>query len=379
MAFQPIKPNDRYFKRLDENSFVFDDSSELLISTDLRSTNYQVPIGYTGEESPWHEHHENDLPVFDIALGFRSGAFFDVESPYGHGFYFNTTGSGLVNSNPAYPSEYITTSSRNYEYFAGLLNDHEDFVFDPRGKPRIGVSDKVDALAIISFRNRVLSNGLKLGSLNLKHYSSGSPDYLSSDFFKGQNFFTHSVAGEYSLIIQKGKNSYDETILDNSDDIQDRIVGRVYKNYGVILLDLVKLHVRDAAGNFERNRSFEWTQWHPTWPISAVVSSSYSWSLDKVKESIQFIKESKEDNNVTRVYFCRGYMDEFNFSTNKTFWTGSNDNTKNLIPRNDPQFTYVTSIGLYNDNNELMALGKLNKPIRKDRGSELHITSRVNY
>ena len=45
----------------------------------------------------------------------------------------------------------------------------------------------------------------------------------------------------------------------------------------------------------------------------------------------------------------------------------------------DPPFTYITSLGLYNDRNELMAIGKLNKPLKKDAMSQFHFTAKINY
>jgi hypothetical protein len=58
---------------------------------------------------------------------------------------------------------------------------------------------------------------------------------------------------------------------------------------------------------------------------------------------------------------------DFNRSSNPTYLTGSNLNTfkPNLLQED---FVYITTIGLYNDDGDLLAIAKLSKPILKKRG-----------
>jgi len=363
---------DTWLTRFDDtnSSFVLDEEFSEIIKKDLTTTSYKIPIGYNGDGATWHEQHVDDLPVFDIALGFRSSSFSDVSSPYGQGFYVHTTGSGVDNSNPAYPAQFTTTSSRIYDYFASVLNDHEDFVFS---------NTKVDALAIISFRNRKLRNGFRLGTCQIKHNAGSASGFFVSDFYNGSNIHTSSLQGPYSLLIEKGNTSYNETILRNIDNTEDRIVGKVYKNYGIVLLDLVKLFIRDTVGNFQTAQSRDWTNWNTNWPIAAVVSSSYSWSLDRTKEALTHLRVVDNNTDARRVYFCKGNINEFNTSTNPSFYATGSRGEPTTVSLFAPTFTYVTSVGLYNDDNELMAIGKLNKPLKKDHTSELHITARISY
>ena len=372
MAQNDTRAPQKYLTNFDitNSTFVVDDEFNEIFNGALSSQGYQLPIGMDGTGASWHEMHVNNLPVFDIALGFRSSSLADVSSPYGQGFYAKSTGSGLSNSNPSYPAEYITTSSRIYNYFASVLNDHDDFVFS---------NSTVDALAIISFRNRKLNKGFKLGANQIKHNGVSGSNYYVSDSWAGVNFFTHSFVGPYSLLIEKGLSSYKETDLNSKDAFEDRIVGKVYKNQGIILLDLVKLTLRDAQGNFEIPQSRDWTNWNATWPVSAVVSSSYSWSLDKTKEQLTHLKVVDENSLARRVYFCKGGIDDFTLTTNSTFYMTGSGIPYEKIPIHDPPFTYLTTVGLYSDDNELMAIGKLNKPFKNDQTTEIHITARISY
>jgi len=63
--------------------------------------------------------------------------------------------------------------------------------------------------------------------------------------------------------------------------------------------------------------------------------------------------------------------DEYNFTFNPT---GVDPLTDETIT--DTPITYITSIGLYNDDNELLAIAKLSEPIKKDNSSQ--ITTQVN-
>lgn len=376
MANDNTKAPQVFLTSFDENSFVIDKEGDTLFAQTIAPRGFQVPEGYTGAGAPFHEQHVDSLPVFDITFGFRSGAFFDVKSPYGSGFYSKTTGSGETYSNPTYPAEYITTSSRIYDYFASVLNNHDDFVL---GSSSAYKGDTVDLAVFLTFRNRKMKKGLKLGSFEMKHYASGAADYISSDFYLGRNFFTQSGVGPYSTIIQKGTTDYKNLVLKNKDRINERIIGRVYKNQGIVMIDFVKAFMRNSNGDFLRLNAHDWPMWDNAWSISAPVSSSFSWSLDRIKEHISRIAINYGGTAIKRTFFCRGYMDQFNHSTNETFWSGSDDDRINMISRHDPPFTYVTTLGLYNDENELMAVGKLNKPLKKDGNSEIHITARVNY
>jgi hypothetical protein len=74
---------------------------------------------------------------------------------------------------------------------------------------------------------------------------------------------------------------------------------------------------------------------------------------------------------VTQTYFCRINQNEFNYSNNYTYVSGSNNLLKYPYFMDSP-ISYITSVGLYNDNYELIAIGKLPKPILK-KSNEEHI------
>lgn len=77
-------------------------------------------------------------------------------------------------------------------------------------------------------------------------------------------------------------------------------------------------------------------------------------------------------------YFVRLYNGEYNYTTNASFITGSTGIIKYDSMVTDPQ-TYVTTVGLYDDNQELLAVAKLSKPIKKAFDRELVIKVKLDY
>ena len=86
-------------------------------------------------------------------------------------------------------------------------------------------------------------------------------------------------------------------------------------------------------------------------------------------------------NNTTEInstiYFCRAPVNKFNYSSNPTYVTGSKIRVKNVA--SDMPVAYVTTVGLYNASNELLATAKLSEPLRKDRTNELSLRFSLDY
>jgi hypothetical protein len=76
--------------------------------------------------------------------------------------------------------------------------------------------------------------------------------------------------------------------------------------------------------------------------------------------------------------FVRIQNAQYNYSTNPSFISGSSGEMiySNFI--NSPQ-TYITTVGMYNNNNELLAVAKLSKPLVKDFTKEALIRVKLDW
>jgi hypothetical protein len=99
--------------------------------------------------------------------------------------------------------------------------------------------------------------------------------------------------------------------------------------------------------------------------------------FDAIDDGVEFIARREENINSTH-YFCRANNKKYNFSTNPTFFTGSDGSFTNTSFFKDPK-TYITTVGLYNNSNELLAVAKLSKPLLKSYSREAIIKIKLDF
>ena len=75
--------------------------------------------------------------------------------------------------------------------------------------------------------------------------------------------------------------------------------------------------------------------------------------------------------------FVRVPNNQFNYTTNPSIISGSGALLYSTLI-NNPQ-TYMTTVGLYNDNQELLAVAKLSKPLVKDFTKEALVQVKLNW
>jgi hypothetical protein len=86
----------------------------------------------------------------------------------------------------------------------------------------------------------------------------------------------------------------------------------------------------------------------------------------------------RTENVSTSHYFVRANNREFNFSNNPTFVTGLVGEFVQPLFERDPK-VYITSVGLYDDANELLAVAKVSKPIEKSFDKEIAIKVKLDF
>ena len=106
-------------------------------------------------------------------------------------------------------------------------------------------------------------------------------------------------------------------------------------------------------------------------------TSNYTAIFNAIKTGASFELNSQE--NVTSDYvFIRPQNAEFNYTTNPSFISGSTGEVIYSSFINNPQ-TYITTVGLYNDANELLAVAKLSRPLVKDFTKEALIRVKLDF
>lgn len=87
--------------------------------------------------------------------------------------------------------------------------------------------------------------------------------------------------------------------------------------------------------------------------------------------------QSETELNST-IYFCRAFNNEFNYSSNPTYLSSSQIIVKEGDPMAQP-VSYITTVGLYDNANQLLAVAKLSEPIKKTPDTELIARVRLDF
>lgn len=98
--------------------------------------------------------------------------------------------------------------------------------------------------------------------------------------------------------------------------------------------------------------------------------------FDAISTGASF-KLNSEETLSSNFIFVRARNSEFNYSTNPSNITGSGE-LRHSVMIDSPQ-SYITSVGLYNDNNDLLAVAKLSRPLLKDFTKEALIRIKLDY
>jgi len=142
--------------------------------------------------------------------------------------------------------------------------------------------------------------------------------------------------------------------------------GKFLPDIGVILLNGDALDLAPANGGITLGTS--------------ATTASNSTNLDTIFKAVNdggsFALRSEETVSSNYV-FVRARNSEFNYSTNPSNITGSGELRHNIMI-DSPQ-AYITSVGLYNDNNDLLGIAKLSRPLLKDFTKESLIRVKLDY
>lgn len=147
--------------------------------------------------------------------------------------------------------------------------------------------------------------------------------------------------------------------------------GLFYPDMGIILLNPNALSA-SVGGNLMAAAGSTTAQYHQSGSVSGSLKL-----YDALKKGADF-QARRTENVSTSHYFVRANNREFNFSNNPTFVTGSVGAFVNSSFEKDPK-VYITTVGLYDDGNELIAVAKTSQPIAKSFDKEIAIKVKLDF
>jgi len=274
--------------------------------------------------------------------------------------YADKKGSGSLLFNNDIPGK--SPSSVLYGQYRNLvLGDEEaDFTFGTQ------TSEYFYVIAVDRARYR---EKLLPGSLDLILNQSGSQASIRlTDNSKLVTTTTFSDSGRvYELI--SGSTGILSAGAKNSDGFTNGSgsYGKFLPDIGVILVNGKALsgNIEDGGLGIVINRENN--------PVSATNTRTF---FNLLQREPKFRLQSEETIS-SNFIFVRARNGEFNYSTNPSLITGSGEIRHNVMI-NSPQ-SFITTVGLYNDNNDLLAVAKLSRPLLKDFTKEALVRIKLDY
>lgn len=147
------------------------------------------------------------------------------------------------------------------------------------------------------------------------------------------------------------------------------VYGLFYPDQGIYVFNAKRL--KDELGLPFNSSSAGTLSSAGTQPKNSVTASMF------ISASSYFAARSEEKVTSTH-YFVRVTNQMFNFSNNPTFVSGSSGTFRHASMLRNPS-VYVTTVGMYDDNNRLLAVAKLSKPLLKSFNREALIKVKLDY
>ena len=251
----------------------------------------------------------------------------------------------------------------------------------------LGQGETIDQAMIIPFSRLLTKDEIKKESfsmiLGVDRSLTGAmlQQIKVSDSGAINNYRVNSPAGEYGLLYaenQLGTPINGARYAAGGDTPQP--VGLIYYQAGMAVLNL------SATLNTGTGSLGLLSQSITSWSVGDGTGSLYTREL--TGSTIQAFSDSFRSrifnvsfNNTTElnssIYFCRVGHNDYNYSSNPTYLSASQIRVKNNST--DTPVAYVTTVGLYSADNELLAVAKLSEPLRKDPTQNYTIRVRLDY
>jgi hypothetical protein len=304
---------------------------------------YTLSTFYTSSTNPGGEYY---IDVYDDNPSTTTSSVqFDIQ--YGH-----IAGSGSLPINPNVrgysPSRVVYGQYRNLVYGTETTN----FSFD-------GGTTTANQIYVINISRERYKQSIQPGTFNLRLLSGSKSIQLTDD--SNTTSLTRFIGENRVFYIISGSNGNAYTAAASAS-----YYGMMLPDLGVIILDASGS--LGGAGNFIASASL----------ATGSVQNNYLKLLTSISSgSAPSFQLQSQEVVSSRYFFTRIKNSEFNYTTNPSIIDDNGNLLYNTLI-NNPQ-TYITTVGMYNDNNELLAVAKLSKPLVKDFTKEALIRVKLDY
>jgi hypothetical protein len=333
------------FKRFDAEDFVV--SSDAITST-LWST--RTPVLTEFYTSSVQEAGSSGNYYLNV---YQTSSTDDIASTQFNIVYCDSLGSGSTWFNNIVPNNSPTKTM--YGQYRSLILEDENasFIFGTNNNVITG-----DHFWVINIERARYKESLFPGSLNLFLSGSGGRIQLTDN---SNDVFVNTFLGS-TRVFQLVSGSNGSAITGGGYVANSGSYGLVFPDLGLIMINpyAVSQSIQIAPSRSNNSEGF---------------NNRRLYNSISLGESFQL---NSQETITSDYIFVRTRNSEANYSENPTFISGSTGEVIYDEFINNPQ-TYITTVGLYNDSNELLAVAKLSRPLLKDFTKEALVRVKLDF
>jgi hypothetical protein len=269
----------------------------------------------------------------------------------------DVNGSGSLYYNPNIPGK--SPSATIYGQYRSLILEDENSKFEFGGIT--GSYFYVINVSRARYKEKLLP-----GSLNLLLSGSGALLHLTDNSQNVTLPLYYGTQRAYQIVSGSNGSAYNISTGGNGYTPASGSYGLFLPDISTILLNGKALDLAGSAGiGLNTNLTANTDGQNVLKLYTALVSGSS-------------FKLNSEETITSDFVFVRSRNAEFNYSTNPSFISGSTGEVIYPFFINNPQ-VYPTTVGLYNDANELLAVAKLSRPLQKNFTKEALVRVKLDF
>jgi len=261
-------------------------------------------------------------------------------------------------------------------------------------------ADKIDTALFLNFKRLFVRDGIKRETFAMRMHRSASASEKAEDGvlnIHGQdNIFRTSHSGSIILTdvgaassIERSNVGGDVGNIVNSSNTSETL-GLIFYQKGIVVLDVEKICSGsqlmsgsiDAVGA-PLGKAIMSGRLIPEFITSASIDDciDHFASARFGSGSQTFLTFQNNTQINSTLIFCRATADEFNFSSNPTY----TDSEGRIVVIDEKQssiqkaFSFITTVGLYDANEQLLAVSKLSRPVEKNDEKDLTLRLRLDF
>ena len=298
--------------------------------------------------------------------------------------YLSSSANHLLDITVGYSNDSALSSSSNsqnakkiniYNQMAQILMGYDQTgsiqKFDQDGNVLAGGS-KLRECIFLNFSRLLYKDEIKKGSFVIKlgsssPYATANNSLITITDSGAQNDYrVNSPAGEYAILSASSGEHASSPLNSNC--------GLLFYQAGIAVLT-ASIFMGQPTGAIGTQALMNKTAGDSM--MAMLTGSEISGSADALRHRIYDIDFNNTTELNSTIYFCRVNHNDFNYSSNPTYLSGSKLRVKNNST--DEPVSYITTIGMYSSDNELLAVAKVSEPLKKTPSTSLTLRVRLDY